>query len=350
MAHQHLHILSLPGVTRDSVPRVEDLFDSQIMLGLETPKSENCETARFAGIPPEYTVGEKWEVVGLDCWNCLCSFDHSPVFIPTQIYTKREGEITMSVEGNFCSFNCAARGINDKYPASGYPFKHHQYHQNLIELYRMRHGYMVREIKPAPSFKELKRFMGEGGLSQDDLLRAIRKLDPVNHNTHRVGETTTVLDRHRKTGWELCASVPGPRTIVEQSAFADAAEEKGGFGTPAVAAKKAEDPGLNQCVVGSGFGLSKDQPLPDLDDLLGDLLGGLVADNALAGDCSKKESVDDLLGELVGEPAPDLPVAAPERAPELPIAAPELPIAAKKMPSGDDSEEDDLDALLDGLF
>ena len=103
-------------------------------------------------------------------------------------------------------------------------------------------------------------------------------------------------------------------------------------------------------MVGSGFGLSKDQPLPDLDDLLGDLLGGLVADNALAGDCSKKESVDDLLGELVGEPAPDLPVAAPERAPELPIAAPELPIAAKKMPSGDDSEEDDLDALLDGLF
>ena len=206
------NIFRLRGITLKDFTSIEDVFDAKL---LETAETETfLDPPPFDKIPAVFTRLEDWPLsTNLRCWSCVFSFDGPPCFIPTYL---RPGEtsVEIGVLGNFCTFNCAARYIDDTFPPQAFAQKHWQMRDNLCYAYFRFTGLAdVTHIKPAPPKTELLEF--GGGLSEEEFWNQLRKLDPLHGlRDHRLG--TVVPERLRRppqgpTIWEVCrAAAPGP--------------------------------------------------------------------------------------------------------------------------------------------
>lgn len=94
------------------------------------------------------------------CWNCTEPFQNAPVGIPTIANTNIDKyKETYYFDGNFCSFNCAARYLNDDKHTNEYQSGTLYEILNFIynELYQTE---TYQKIKLAPERYTLKKFGG----------------------------------------------------------------------------------------------------------------------------------------------------------------------------------------------
>ena len=107
------------------------------------------------------------------CWHCSCSFENIPVFIPEEIRINNKGETEMPVIGNFCSFPCAQRYINEKYKNDG---SHDDKTRCLKILYKIFTGKKIMKIIPAPDKTEMMQYSGVNGLTLEQFREKISSL------------------------------------------------------------------------------------------------------------------------------------------------------------------------------
>lgn len=79
------------------------------------------------------------------CWNCTEPFDNSPVGIPT-IAMSDSYEDTYYLEGNFCSFNCAARYLFNTHSSAD---------SQLFTIYEIM-NFIYNEINDANEYEQIK--------------------------------------------------------------------------------------------------------------------------------------------------------------------------------------------------
>lgn len=101
------------------------------------------------------------------CWNCTEHFENAPVGIPT-IAMSDNYEDTYYLEGNFCSFNCAARHLFDTHNAADsqlftiYEILNFIYNELSADI----KGGEYEKIKLAPERICLKKFGGHLSLEE----------------------------------------------------------------------------------------------------------------------------------------------------------------------------------------
>ena len=177
-------ILHLPGITLDDYKPIEDVFDEQVMEKAEK-EEKPPEQLPFDKIPFHFTTVKEWPLkTNLRCWSCPFTFDGPPRFVPKFIREDKDGNIHAGVEGNFCTFNCAARYVDTTYPSSAFPAKHWRMRDNLCFVYHLFTGHFTSHIEPAPPKTDLLEYGGK--LTQENFWKRLRKLDPLhglrNHN------------------------------------------------------------------------------------------------------------------------------------------------------------------------
>jgi hypothetical protein len=226
------NILHLEGVTlKDYVP-IEDVFDGRLLeeasvvaAGSGRAEAAGFDVQPYSSIPRTFTSVDDWPAsTNLRCWSCGFTFDGPPSFAPTfvreALNARGASVVEVGVEGNFCTFNCAARYIDDMYPRLAFPTKHWQMRDNLCLVYFFFKGARVRHIHPAPRRFQLAAYGGT--LSADEFWAQMRELDPIHGlRDHRLG--TVVPERFRNppagvSAWSLCApgGPPGPRAKNNQ--------------------------------------------------------------------------------------------------------------------------------------
>jgi hypothetical protein len=154
-------------------------------------------------IPETFTSLDSWPTsTGLRCWSCNFTFDGRPKFVPTFL---REGnkKIEAGVEGNFCTFNCAARHIDDFHPPQIDAETFWQMRDNLCHIYFIFTGTRVSHILPADRRTELKEYGGK--YTPEEFWERLRELDPANGlKDHRLG--SILPERMRQTVWDVCGA------------------------------------------------------------------------------------------------------------------------------------------------
>jgi len=133
-------------------------YDSQIKMFSNDKK--------IHPLPKKFISLKMWpKVTNIHCWYCSCNFDTIPIFIPSsinQIETENE-EHNLTVNGCFCSFNCAQSHIN-LYNKS-YEDKINK-GKMLCYLFKIFNGYHVGYIVPSMDKCELNIFGGNITLDQ----------------------------------------------------------------------------------------------------------------------------------------------------------------------------------------
>ena len=210
------NILHLAGISLNDYVPVEDLFDSKLLEAAE-PAPQGSEPLPYDRIPPVFVGVDQWpSSTNLRCWSCPFTFDGPPSFAPTYIRPGDGGRLEAGVEGNFCTFNCAARYIDTVYPPQAFPAKHFKMRDNLCTIYALFTGRRVRHIAAAPPKTELQMYGGT--LTEENYWEALRQLD-LDHGLrdHRLGSIATERARPgsalagKPTAWETClASAPLP--------------------------------------------------------------------------------------------------------------------------------------------
>ena len=182
------HILSLDGISIKDYMAPEDIADIKF---LKDEISLIKEINIFAKIPSIFTSKKEWPTnTNLHCWQCNCTFDDPPAFIPNHIRETINGCIEIGVKGNMCTFNCASRYILNM---SNLGEEKWRYLDNLNIVYFLFTG-IHTQIKPAPEKICLKKY---GGIMSDDQYwEELKKLDPAaGLKDHTPG--SVVPDRER---------------------------------------------------------------------------------------------------------------------------------------------------------
>jgi hypothetical protein len=215
------NILHLGGITLNDFVPIEDVFDEKV-LEVVDKSDQGSEPLPFEKIPAVFTSVGEWPFsTNLRCWSCTFTFDGPPCFVPTSVSTGSDDRVEVGVEGNFCTFSCAARYIDDTYPPQAYAAKHWRMRDNLCLVYFYFKGHRVRHIKPAPRKTELISFGGD--LDEEDFWARMRELDPLNGpRDHRPG--TVVPERMRPVGtsvWDVCTGAAAAKTALAERSVAD---------------------------------------------------------------------------------------------------------------------------------
>ena len=211
------NLLHLSGITLSDYVPVEDLFDEKVLEGAAREELP-LDPLPYDKIPVVFTGLDDWpSSTNLLCWACPFSFDGPPRFAPTYIRQGERGRTEVGVEGNFCTFNCAARYIDTMYPPQAFPQKHWRMTDNLCTVYQMFTGRRVSHVPAAPSKTELRMFGGT--LSEDQFWGAMRRLDQDHGlRDHRLGSVAPERTRPRAeeagpkgpTMWEVGGTAPPP--------------------------------------------------------------------------------------------------------------------------------------------
>lgn len=146
-------ILFLRGCFLENCNSIEDLFYEKILSDGQII-TENSNDIVYDKIPQVFTSVDSWiQTTNLKCWNCDCTFDTLPIFIPLSINT----DDSMDTLGNFCLWGCAARYINT---ILDYDVRW-EAHALLRTLYRTFTGKKIEEIIPAEPKTEMIQYGGK---------------------------------------------------------------------------------------------------------------------------------------------------------------------------------------------
>ena len=159
-------IIFLRGVFLADCETFNDKFRKHVMAEV----AEKIDTQQsYDTIPKEFTTLEIWpKSTNIKCWSCTLNFSTRPIFVP--------GRNIKQVNGNFCSFNCAAAWINLQTENVQWEMR-----QQLKELYYIFNGKRIDVILPAHDKTEMKEY---GGMStRVAYIKKNAELDTLSINT-----------------------------------------------------------------------------------------------------------------------------------------------------------------------
>ena len=138
---------------------VADVYgDDKISSGL-TSNYDNSKN--FDNIPKKFISLEKWpSSTNLKCWECCSYFTSSPTFIPKTMHEEAYGVVAYDIEGNFCTWNCAAKFARAKYPKT-----HLKYKEYMIYIYKLVTGKSIIDIDDPPCRTSINEYCGPDGIS-----------------------------------------------------------------------------------------------------------------------------------------------------------------------------------------
>jgi|SRR3989344_5751968 len=153
------NILFLRGVFLKNLATPEELFETRL-----TADEPVVETIKYVALPPKFTSIDTWpKSSNLRCWSCSLTHNNRPVFIPRTMTVDSAGNIEMDVHGHFCTFNCAAKYIDEH-------FLNDNVRDNKIRflkiLYNIFTGLTIRKINPAIDHTRMKQFVGDQGMGE----------------------------------------------------------------------------------------------------------------------------------------------------------------------------------------
>ena len=174
--HKHRPLIFvILGVTKADHKRLDEMFDQRYSAPLVGSSVSELDLQRQP-LPALFLGLDTWPLTtNLLCWHCSLGFKTRPVFIPDDVIgealieqqqvllldrdraeatpaAEQEQQATAAVvaakvNGCFCTFNCAAAFIRDKYTGRAHDNKM----MMLLWLYEVFNGCRARLIKPAPA-------------------------------------------------------------------------------------------------------------------------------------------------------------------------------------------------------
>ena len=167
-------VLVLPGVKHDPACEdpVADLLEKEIREGLDDDPPDAEPPVVMQRNPSVFRSVEEWpSKSGFGCWSCTLEFDGPPRFIPDSFAVEDDEQYNIQVLGNFCTFSCAARYIEDRFSREmrGNALK------NLSFLRKIVTGNANHKVAPSPPHTEMVQF--GGALSVEEFREKVRALN-----------------------------------------------------------------------------------------------------------------------------------------------------------------------------
>ena len=204
--YQPPNVLRLFGITLKEWTPIEDVADKRLLRqaadghsGAAAPESDQP----YDKVPHHFTRIEEWPLrTNIRCWQCGCTFDDRPKFVPTYVREAENGGIEFGVRGNMCTFNCAELWIQIHY--AGKVDQRWRIQDNLCLVYFLFTGHRATCILPAPHKTELRQYGGE--LDEEAFWKKMRSLDSfAGLRDHTPG--SVVPDRDRTPAVPECDRV-----------------------------------------------------------------------------------------------------------------------------------------------
>ena len=199
------NILSLTGIkVSDHTDWIEErnknLYAQAVVFDQSTESNQCFNSPTYDEKPSTFVFNKDEDLfnirtLSIDCWECcgLSGIKCENVFIPKtpQIQNKN---YTASVEGFFCSFNCAERWIETYYMAGQLQAAQ----ENLCILFYLYTGFRVAMIKPSPLRTRHQKF--GGSMTTKMYMEAMKELNPLTEilakNKNAVADSvSTRIDR-----------------------------------------------------------------------------------------------------------------------------------------------------------
>jgi hypothetical protein len=158
--------LFLRGIYKKDYKKIEEIFHERLYNEIQ---QKNIKI--YDKIPQYFHTMNKWiKHTNIACWYCSNNIKHVPKFIPKSIEIKYNNEkdiknksnddkiYNISVEGLFCSFNCAQSYIDEHYSKDIY--EHINKTNMLLFLYYVFNDKIISFIKPSPSKYKMVHYGG----------------------------------------------------------------------------------------------------------------------------------------------------------------------------------------------
>lgn len=172
------NILTLTGVTLDDWKSFEDRFAESIMTGITEEEASTTLISSFVEpLPQSFMSLDNWPLDTTSrCHNCTLNVVGRPIPIPISIKEHYSG-IEFGTKGIMCSFPCARRWIDIRYPDVN---KRDCILTYLSWLHFIFTGRFKLNILAAPDHTVLKYY---GGLLTEDMFKKhIASLEHVSRN------------------------------------------------------------------------------------------------------------------------------------------------------------------------
>lgn len=178
------NILSLTGVkVSDYTDWIEErnksLYAQAIVFDQSTESNQCFNLPTYDEKPSTFVFSSEalfnFRTLSIDCWECcgLSGIKCENVFIPKTPQIQNKNYMA-SVEGFFCSFNCAERWIETYYMAGQLQAAQ----ENLCILFYLYTGFRVSMIKPSPLRTRHQKF--GGSMTTKMYIEAMKELNPLN--------------------------------------------------------------------------------------------------------------------------------------------------------------------------
>ena len=197
LAPEYPLLLHLSGMTVQRCTNIEDSHEESLLYNI-TKKYEAYQEATsihedknmgpYDSIPATFNAAKRdlWpSSTNLACWSCTLSFQTPPCFIPTHYHRTSSGEV-FGVEGNFCSFRCALRYIDENIKKIEKRWDAKELLQILYQKFH-ENGPPFNEIQPAPPKTRLTKF---GGDMDENIFRDASR-DPAPPEGHSTPSSST---------------------------------------------------------------------------------------------------------------------------------------------------------------
>jgi hypothetical protein len=141
----------------------------------KTTTKSLIDFANFSSIPRVFKNAESHpKNTNLLCWHCGRPFSKIPRFIALESYHSESQPNTLEwlIEGNFCTWACAAKYINIYYSEP----KKWALLQNLAVVRAQCDGGKIRLVKPAPDRNVICLYSGSAGMTQQEFIDIVENL------------------------------------------------------------------------------------------------------------------------------------------------------------------------------
>lgn len=174
ISNRHSTISAIPDLQHETptIPLISPVVDNMLppipLNNAITPlnASNSHHSEYYEDLPTVFTSFSAWpQRTQLHCWRCSLRIRGPPIPVITDIYRDLNGNESMTPEGAFCWFRCAAAYIINMYRRDGSWTNK----INMLRiLYNKYSGKLVNYIEPSEPPTVMKKYCGNAGITEDE--------------------------------------------------------------------------------------------------------------------------------------------------------------------------------------